>query len=125
MPQPTKQEEFSKSLRALADWYDQHPKAPVSDNRTVLQARFDPKDLATIPVEAKEEIYISSRNVGLYFRVVEFDEFFTVKFYTGLASVCEEKVVETKTVDIKAWVVRPEFARAESPQDEPEAKIAG
>lgn len=124
----TKQEEFSKSLRALADWYDQHPSAPVPD-QLKIDIRFDAKQLPTIPAdETREDVYLSPSpskySVGLYRRFLERDGY-VVQFYTGLDGVAEKKVTGQKVEDVVEWVVKMPIAGVPEPVAASEASVEG
>lgn len=105
----TKQQQFSQNLRNLAAWYDRHPDAPTPE-----RYNFAPQISAPLAMsaEAMEAIGPSEAEVNpsndLYYRVVKGDGF-TIKFYSGLKSVCDFKVIRQETVDVKEWVIKPEL----------------
>jgi hypothetical protein len=96
----TKQQQFSQNLRNLADWYDQHPEAPTSEDMTI-SVFFEPTLLPTLPAG------VDGFKNGNFNRVVPVDGF-SLKFYTYASGVAIETEVE-KTTTVKEWVVKPEL----------------
>lgn len=126
-----KMQEYVAALRRMADWLEQHPDVPVPVETLRMSAHFQPEEIGLIP-EGREVFHEPKRTTdgGLYQRFVDGDGF-QICFYCGLRRVAEEQVVGTRTStvdDVTKWVIkRPETPQgdAETPQGEPEAKIAG
>jgi hypothetical protein len=90
----TPQQKYSRNLRALADWYEQHPDAPI-DSPYVSRANYSfkasPEEIRAIG--AGEKDYAGSL---FYYRVKH--EFFTIEWIEGREKVCTPRIVGKRTV---------------------------
>jgi len=97
-------EEFTTGLRAMADWYEAHPEAPVPHDVTI---RVSCKD-------TKEEVARVARLLGSAEKEFGASTFSLIKKFGPLglaflfwrATVCERRVVGTRT--IPAVAAQPE-----------------
>lgn len=126
----TKQQEYSTALRAMADWFDEHPNVPIPENEIRVSAHFQPENIGLIPegrVTMKEPT--TATDTGLYQVWID-GEGFSISFFCGLRRVCEKKVISQRAevVDVVEWVVKrpvvPQVA-PETPSTASEAKIEG
>jgi len=113
MPDLTPQQQFSQNLRNAADWYDQHPNAPVPSGTLRLSAPMHgatPETFAAIG-SGRDEFH---KDYKLFNRYIDGDGF-ELSFYCSPSQVANEVTVqETKTIDVSGWEMKPEFAAKDS-----------
>lgn len=93
----TPQQKFSENLRLVADWYDKHPKAPVSNTVpffTIWNFNATASEIRAIGTSKKE--YDDT-----FFKLVVENENFTLRFYAYRDKVCVRRVIDTKHVEAK------------------------
>lgn len=125
----TKQQQYSRNLRALADWYDGHPNAPL-DNPSVSKQNYafnaTPDEIRAIG--AGEKVF-----EGELFHYVVKSEFFKLSWIELRSKICTPRIVGKKTIpsayypereeDIVEWDC-PGSLLAEAPAASGEEEVA-
>jgi hypothetical protein len=102
---PTPQQKISKAFRALADWYDEHPNAPVDirdQTRVRCYFKATPEQIRSIGPGEKEY------SDDLFYYHVKGDGF-AIRFYTNRETVCERKLVGYKETPEVVLPATPEY----------------